>query len=103
LNTKMLHPMQVIQTVLAHYQQTGGRISLAQVEGFIRQILGWREYVRGIYWANMPDYASYNTLGANRQLPDFFWTGKTGMACLKAAVSQSLDYAYAHHIQRLMV
>ncbi|KKD00247.1 cryptochrome/photolyase family protein [Photobacterium halotolerans] len=103
LNTKMLHPMQVIQTVLTHYEQADGKISLAQVEGFIRQILGWREYVRGIYWANMPDYASYNTLDAHRNLPDFFWTGKTGMACLKAAVSQSLHYAYAHHIQRLMV
>ncbi|WP_330960207.1 cryptochrome/photolyase family protein [Photobacterium sp. 53610] len=103
LNAKMLHPMQVIQSALNRYDEAKGDITLAQVEGFIRQILGWREYVRGIYWANMPDYGTLNTRSAERELPDFFWTGETGMACLKAAIQQSLKYAYAHHIQRLMV
>ncbi|MDO6706926.1 cryptochrome/photolyase family protein [Photobacterium sp. 1_MG-2023] len=103
INTKMLHPMQVIQAVLNRYDDAKGEISLAQVEGFIRQILGWREYVRGVYWANMPGYASHNTLSASRNLPAFFWHGQTGMNCLKSAITQSLDYAYAHHIQRLMV
>jgi deoxyribodipyrimidine photolyase-related protein len=73
------------------------------VEGFIRQILGWREYVRGIYWLQMPGYAATNALAARRPLPAFYWTGETGMACVKAVVTQTRDRAYAHHIQRLMV
>ena len=75
----------------------------ADIEGFIRQIIGWREYVRGMYWVNMPDYKSLNQLDAQLPLPDYFWTGNTKMACVKQAIDQSLDYAYAHHIQRLMV
>jgi len=78
-------------------------ISLAQIEGFVRQIIGWREFVRGMYWINMPDYANLNSLDATRNLPDFFWSGDTKMNCMKQSISQSLDYAYAHHIQRLMV
>ncbi|MFM8700270.1 MAG: cryptochrome/photolyase family protein [Hyphomicrobiales bacterium] len=76
---------------------------LNAVEGFIRQILGWREYVRGIYWLKMPDYADTNALSADRKLPDFYWTGETNMNCLRQCVSDTMQNAYAHHIQRLMV
>jgi deoxyribodipyrimidine photolyase-related protein len=103
LNSKMLHPMQVIQAALTRFEEAKSGIDLAQVEGFIRQILGWREYVRAVYWVNMPDYAKLNSFEAKRDLPEFFWHGNTKMACMKQAIDQSLDYAYAHHIQRLMV
>jgi deoxyribodipyrimidine photolyase-related protein len=95
--------MEVIQTALFTYEQSEGKITLSQIEGFIRQILGWREYVRGMYWANMPSYSQQNFLNANRNLPNFFWDGDTKMQCLKSAISQSLEHAYAHHIQRLMI
>ncbi|GAB3382192.1 cryptochrome/photolyase family protein [Spongiibacter taiwanensis] len=103
INVKMLHPMQVIDAALAAFERSEGQIDLAQIEGFVRQILGWREFVRGVYWANMPDYAQRNALSAERALPAYFWTGETGMQCLRQAIGQSLNYAYAHHIQRLMV
>ncbi len=103
LNSKMLHPMQVIEAALAQFHGNQSGIDHAQIEGFIRQILGWREYVRAVYWANMPGYAKRNALAAEADLPDYFWTGKTKMACMKQAIDQSLEYAYAHHIQRLMV
>ena len=103
LNSKILHPLQVIQQAIESYENSKGAISLAQIEGFVRQILGWREYVRGVYWVNMPAYASKNTLGANRQLPEYFWNGNTRMRCMQQSIGQSLDYAYAHHIQRLMI
>lgn len=110
LNSKIISPQWVVETVLAHYRaqkdqllSSEAPINIAQVEGFIRQILGWREFVRGLYWMNMPEYASLNALSATRALPSWFWTGKTRMSCLKHAIEQSLDYAYAHHIQRLMI
>lgn len=103
LNTKILSPREVIEAVERCYYDPDHPADLAQVEGFIRQILGWREYVRGLYWAHMPDYASLNTLEATRSLPAYFWTGETRMACLHQALTQSLETAYAHHIQRLMV
>lgn len=103
LNCKLLAPAEVIGAAVARYQQHPDAVELAQVEGFVRQILGWREYVRGVYWVNMPDYAESNALAAKRSLPDFFWTGDTRMRCMSEAIRQSLDYAYAHHIQRLMV
>jgi deoxyribodipyrimidine photolyase-related protein len=103
LNCKMLNPMEVIQTALVAYQSSAGKITLSQIEGFIRQILGWREYVRGMYWANMPNYAEQNFLDAKRDLPAFFWNANTKMQCLRSAISQSLEHAYAHHIQRLMI
>lgn len=101
LNTKMLHPREVIDAALQAFE--AGRIDIAACEGFVRQILGWREYVRGVYWGRMPEYASSNALDARRPLPRWYWSGDTGMACLRAAIGQSLRLAYAHHIQRLML
>ena len=103
LNTKMLHPLEVVKKVENHWRANKEEISLSQVEGFIRQIIGWREYMRGIYWAKMPEFATLNFFQHKRKLPDWFWTGKTKMKCLSHSISQSLDLAYAHHIQRLMV
>ncbi len=101
MNLKLLNPRTVVDAAINAYQQ--GRAPLASVEGFVRQILGWREYVRGIYWHFMPKYAERNALGANVPLPDFYWTGKTECNCLREALGQTLKYGYAHHIQRLMV
>jgi deoxyribodipyrimidine photolyase-related protein len=101
MNLKLLNPRDVVRAAERAYHS--GKVSLASAEGFVRQILGWREYVRGIYWMNMPDYAQTNTLGADQALPKLYWTGETEMACLRAAIGQTLKYGYAHHIQRLMV
>ena len=101
LNVKMLNPREVVARAEAAYHD--GHAPLAAVEGFIRQILGWREYVRGVYWANMPGYAEKNFFGHARALPSWFWDGKTNMNCLSHAITQSLEQAHAHHIQRLMV
>lgn len=103
LNTKILHPLEVMGAVIKYYQMNQERIALSQVEGFVRQILGWREYMRGIYWREMPDYKTRNILENFNQLPDFYWTGKTKMNCLKESITDSLETAYAHHIQRLMI
>jgi deoxyribodipyrimidine photolyase-related protein len=104
LNLKLLHPREVVAAAEAAYRREGaGRAPLAAVEGFIRQILGWREYVRGIYWTQMPEYLERNELGAHEPLPAWFWTGDTTMACLKDTLTQTLTHGYAHHIQRLMV
>ena len=103
LNTKMLHPMEVIQLAEEAWQNDPQCYPLASVEGFIRQILGWREYVRGIYWMHMPEYATLNYFEHKRTLPAFYWTGETKMECMKQAIQGSLHHAYAHHIQRLMV
>ncbi|MCD2448831.1 cryptochrome/photolyase family protein [Methylicorpusculum oleiharenae] len=101
LNTKMLNPREVVERTEIAYRQ--GHAPLAAAEGFIRQILGWREYVRGVYWAKMPDYVMQNYFGHDRPLPSWFWSGESTMNCLAATIGQSLQYAYAHHIQRLMV
>ena len=101
LNLKLLDPREVIAAAEAAYR--AGRAPLESVEGFIRQILGWREYVRGIYWLHMPGYAELNALGAHQPLPDFYWTGDTPMACVADALRQTFQHGYAHHIQRLMV
>lgn len=101
LNLKLIHPRRVIAAAEQRYR--AGQASLAAVEGFIRQILGWREYVRGIYWVHMPGYAERNALDAHHPLPRFYWTGDTDMQCLRAAIGQTIEYGYAHHIQRLMV
>ncbi|MFV8393993.1 cryptochrome/photolyase family protein [Flavobacterium sp. LB2P6] len=103
MNSKMLSPKEVIETVIAFYHANESEITISQVEGFVRQILGWREYIRGIYWKEMPNYAQMNVLKNDNKLPDFFWTGKTKMNCMNHAINQSLDEAYAHHIQRLMI
>jgi deoxyribodipyrimidine photolyase-related protein len=101
LNVGLLGPGEVITSAQNAYE--AGTAPLNSVEGFIRQILGWREFVRGIYWLKMPGYASENFLAADRPLPDFFWTGNTQMNCLRQSIGQTQKYAYAHHIQRLMV
>ena len=102
MNVKLLHPAEVIDAAIAAYFAQDN-IDISQVEGFVRQILGWREFVRGIYWANMPGYDELNALAAEKDLPAYFWTGDTQMNCVSKAITQSLDHAYAHHIQRLMV
>ena len=101
LNCGLLLPLECIHQAEKAYHD--GKAPLNAVEGFIRQILGWREYVRGIYWLKMPEYAEYNFFEAQRALPDFFWTGKTSMNCLKQCVNETQKNAYAHHIQRLMI
>ena len=103
MNTKLISPKEIIETVLKAYRNEQDRIDISQVEGFIRQILGWREYMRGMYWMLMPDYKKENYLKNKNKLPAFFWTGKTNMNCLKNSIKNSLDNGYAHHIQRLMV
>ena len=101
LNTKMLNPREVVQR--AEQAWRARQAPLHAVEGFIRQILGWREYVRGVYWSAMPGYTEINQMEHRRALPHWFWTGRTQMACMAQVISQSLEHAYAHHIQRLMV
>ncbi len=101
LNLKLLNPREVIAAAESAYEK--GLAPLASVEGFIRQILGWREYVRGIYWCHMPDYLEKNTMGASADLPGFFWNGDTEYECLRQSIGQTLSHGYAHHIQRLMV
>lgn len=103
LNAKMISPQQVIETAIAAWKQQPDRIDLAQIEGFVRQILGWREFIRAIYWVNQPEYGRLNALDAKQKLPDYFWSGKTSMRCMQQSIGQSLEFAYAHHIQRLMV
>ena len=103
MNVKLLSPKEVVDAVERAWREDPERISLSQAEGFIRQIIGWREYMRGIYWAQMPEYQTLNFFGHQRGLPKWFWTGETRMACLSHSIQQSLDHAYAHHIQRLMV
>lgn len=101
LNTKMLNPREVVSK--AEEACRAGTVPLPAAEGFIRQLIGWREYVRGVYWARMPAFATQNWFDHQRPLPSWFWTGKTGMRCVAHAITQSLEHAYAHHIQRLMI
>jgi deoxyribodipyrimidine photolyase-related protein len=103
LNTKMLAPAEVVDAVLSAHRQAPVVYALAAVEGFIRQVIGWREYMRGMYWTHMPEYGELNHFDHHRPLPPFYWSGSTRMACMAQAIGQSLDHAYAHHIQRLMV
>lgn len=103
LNLKLLNPLDVIQRAEAAWRKDPEHWPLASVEGFIRQILGWREYVRGIYWLHMPAYLEKNELEAKEPLPNFYWTAETDMVCLRETLGQTLEHGYAHHIQRLMV
>ena len=101
LNCGLLMAKEVCDAAEAAYYT--GHAPLNSVEGFIRQILGWREYVRGIYWVNMPEYANRNTLQHVTPLPQYYWTGRTQMACMTECFRNTFEHAYAHHIQRLMV
>lgn len=101
INSGLLDPLDLCREAEARYRN--GKVPLNAAEGFIRQIIGWREYVRGIYWLAGPDYVDRNELNATRDLPSFYWTGDTEMHCLSQAIGQTLDLAYAHHIQRLMI
>ena len=101
LNTGLLDPLVACRAAEAAWR--AGRAPLNAVEGFIRQILGWREYVRGVYWLKAPDYRTLNGLDAQRPLPAFYWTGDTRMNCLHQSITDTKRYAYAHHIQRLMI
>ena len=103
MNVKLISPLEVINRAILEWENNPEKIAYHQLEGFVRQIIGWREYMRGIYWNKMPEYATMNYFNHGNQLPEWFWTGKTKMNCLKDAINQSLNYAYAHHIQRLMV
>ncbi len=101
LNIGLLGPLDVCKEVEAAYRS--GQAPLNAAEGFIRQIIGWREFVRGIYWREMPGYVERNFFGHDRPLPDFYWSAETDMACLRASITQTKEEAYAHHIQRLMI
>ena len=103
LNSKMLHPLEVIEAAIHTWEDQKAKIAIQQIEGFVRQVLGWREFMRGVYWAQMPGLDGMNFFKHTADLPDCYWTGETRMACIQAAVGQSLKHAYAHHIQRLMV
>lgn len=103
MNTKMISPQEVVNAAVKAWEQDKKAIAINQLEGFIRQILGWREYMRGIYWLKMPEFETLNYFGHQRKLPGWYWTGKTKMNCLQHSIGQSLKYAYAHHIQRLMI
>jgi deoxyribodipyrimidine photolyase-related protein len=101
LNLKLLDPREVADAAVTAWRE--GRAGLASVEGFVRQIIGWREFIRGVYWLEMPGLAEANHFEHTRDLPRWFWTGETHMACQREAITQTLRYGYAHHIQRLMV
>ncbi len=103
MNIKLISPKEVIERVVLEYNHRNEEIEYAQVEGFVRQIIGWREYMRGIYWMHMPSFGEMNFLDHQNPLPEWYWTGQTKMHCLQHTIQQSLHYAYAHHIQRLMV
>jgi deoxyribodipyrimidine photolyase-related protein len=101
LNAGLLDPLDMCRAVEAEW--AAGRVPLNSAEGFIRQIIGWREFMRGFYWWRMPGYDASNELDAHRPLPEFYWSAETPMACLRACITQTREEAYAHHIQRLMV
>ena len=103
MNVKMISPKEVIDRCIEEWTKRPNEIEFNQLEGFVRQIIGWREYMRGIYWNKMPEFATMNFFNNQEKLPDWFWNGNTKMNCLKDAIKQSLNYAYAHHIQRLMI
>lgn len=103
MNLKLISPKEVIEKAIEAWEQDPEKIEFNQLEGFVRQIIGWREYMRGIYWKEMPSYRDLNYFNHQQKLPSWYWTGKTKMACMRDAIDQSLNYAYAHHILRLMI
>jgi deoxyribodipyrimidine photolyase-related protein len=103
MNIKLISPKEVIDRVISEWKNRSHEIEYHQIEGFVRQIIGWREYMRGIYWNKMPNFASLNFFDNKEKIPSWFWTGETKMNCLKDAINQSLSHGYAHHIQRLML
>jgi deoxyribodipyrimidine photolyase-related protein len=103
MNMKLISPAEVINRAIQEWQSRPAEISIPQIEGFVRQIAGWREFIRGVYWAHMPGYKELNFLNARRALPHYFWDGETRMNCMQHAIEQSLEESYAHHIQRLMI
>ena len=103
LNVKHITPLELVRKIIAYWSKHQDTITLSQTEGYIRQVIGWREYMRGIYWWKMPAFASMNALNHTDPLPSWYWNAETKMNCLHHAIKQSLEHAYAHHIQRLMV
>jgi deoxyribodipyrimidine photolyase-related protein len=103
MNLKMISPREVINRAIREWNARPDEIEYNQLEGFVRQIIGWREYMRGIYWLKMPEFATLNYLNNKAKLPDWYWTGNTKMHCLRDSIQQTLTYSYAHHIQRLMI
>jgi deoxyribodipyrimidine photolyase-related protein len=101
LNLHLISPLEVILAAQQAYRD--GAVSLACAEGFIRQVLGWREFIRGVYWLDMPSMATDNFFNHDRPLPAWFWDGDTHMVCMRQTIAQTLEHGYAHHIQRLMV
>lgn len=101
LNVGLLLPRECVDAAVGAYRE--GAAPLAAVEGFVRQIIGWREFINGVYWLRMPDYAELNALGADRDLPGFFYTGETELNCLRETITQVVETGYNHHIQRLMI
>jgi deoxyribodipyrimidine photolyase-related protein len=101
VNLGLLLPMECVAAAVAAYR--AGEAPLAAVEGFVRQIVGWREFINGVYWLRMPDYVELNALGAERELPEFFYTGETDLNCLRETITQVVETGYNHHIQRLMI
>ena len=103
LNSKLISPLEIVNKAVDFWEHNQGEINIAQIEGFVRQIIGWREFIRIIYWKFAPDYIKNNFFENSSPLPQFYWDGQTKMNCLSKTINQSLDYAYAHHIQRLMM
>ncbi|MEI6340703.1 MAG: cryptochrome/photolyase family protein [Verrucomicrobiota bacterium] len=101
LNLGLLGPLECARAAETAWRE--GRVPLASAEGFVRQVVGWREFVNGVYWLKGPGYATSNGLGAERSLPGWFWTGKTELKCMATVLGEALDTGYNHHIQRLMV
>ena len=100
MNLKILNPREVIRQ--AEAALTNHLVPINSAEGFIRQVLGWREFIRGVYWRYMPEYLEMNALEAEYKLPKWYWTGETDAHCLQDVISQTLRYGYAHHIQRML-
>ena len=103
LNLKLITPQEIVHKVESAWRNKPEEVDIAQAEGFIRQILGWREFMRGIYWMHMPGFRDLNFFNASLKLPEYFWSGETDLLCVSHAIGQSLNHSYAHHIQRLMV